>query len=422
MDYELKYNKYKKKYLNLKYNKIGGNPVEKKFIGEFTPCNPTEKPNCYEFKGIVLDKNNKFLGNNFKKGYWEYENKYVNDKKNFNFTNTDNIKLNYSWKKNEDWHKINSSELNIIKNIYSPTNIDNQLVTSGFLEEIKKPIKILTWNICWQCMTNKNTGSASELALKCKMFLDKTNTSCLNNVSKFINNTKYDFIGLQEASNWEKIYESNIKDSMGCIHCKLLNKEDMVTFYNKDRFIPIFANFDNLVPMGEKGIRPYQVIFFEEKDTINKYIFINLHNAHGYSKEKLEKSINIDAHQYFKFDPKSKKFKRTLFKNLDTVLNDISNYINNNKFKVIVLGDFNDNYWNGLNINIKNRVSSNKEPPKTCCNTNRKSNTPERIIGDYILINSELKYIVDCEVPKNFEKNSDIYPTSDHLPVTATVI
>ena len=118
MNYEFKYNKYKKKYLNLKY-KIGGNSSVKKFIGEFKSCEPMENSNCYEFKGIILDENNKFMGNNFKKGYWQDETKYIDDKKNFNFTNTDDkIKLSYSWKKNEDWHPINTQELDIINNIY----------------------------------------------------------------------------------------------------------------------------------------------------------------------------------------------------------------------------------------------------------------------------------------------------------------
>ena len=63
MNYELKYEKYKKKYLNLNYNTIGGVTNEINYLGEFKSCDPIKKPGCYEFNGIVFDKNNKNFKN-----------------------------------------------------------------------------------------------------------------------------------------------------------------------------------------------------------------------------------------------------------------------------------------------------------------------------------------------------------------------
>jgi exonuclease III len=47
----------------------------------------------------------------------------------------------------------------------------------------------------------------------------------------------------------------------------------------------------------------------------------------------------------------------------------------------------------------------------------RKSKSNDKNYGDYILINDNLKYIVENIVPVSFVYNAKKTPTSDHLPV-----
>ena len=193
MNYELKYEKYKKKYLNLNYNTIGGVTNEINYLGEFKSCDPIKKPGCYEFNGIVFDKNNKNFKNIKKKGYWQEES--VNDgNKKIIFTDTDGNTNNYYWKTIDEWHKPKIDELTEIKKnykIYNYKNIDKQQLTSGYFEKINKvidkiPITVLSWNICWDCMANNvdsSFSSATELAKKCNDFFIKYKKSCKDNVS-----------------------------------------------------------------------------------------------------------------------------------------------------------------------------------------------------------------------------------------------
>jgi hypothetical protein len=420
MDYKLKYNKYKIKYLNLKYNIIGGKKENiKKYIGVFTDCDTVQnKDNCYDFSGNVFDNNDNDLGKINKRGYWEKE-IMVDGKNKITFTDTSNKKLNYFWKPIQEWHKPKQEELDKIKTFYNPTYNKNEFITSGYMEQIYNniPINILSWNICWDCMSNNTTYG--ELGKKCNQFKIIKNISCLDNVSIFINRKKYTFIGLQEASGWQRIYKNGLNNYMGYVH-SIGGKNELVTFYDKKRFEPIYLKIGYIVP---PTARPYHIIFFEEIDTLNKYIFINLHNGHHITKDLLEEKINHDINNCLILDKSNEhdtSNKEYIYNNTD-----ITNYIDNNKFKVIILGDFNDHgeeYWKGLKFLKNIKVTSIKEPPKTCCSEDRKINTKEVKIGDYILINSKLEYIDSCNVPKDFNKDSDNYPTSDHLPVEAIII
>ena len=131
MNYEKQYQKYKKKYLNLKYNKTGGTDQNIKYIGEFkeTLCKVDEEnKNCYKFKGVALDENNKKIGNPNMEGFWKTEYKYSTGKKKMSFINNDGNTINYSWKSDQEWHIPTPEELNNIKN-YIPK--DNQKIIYG---------------------------------------------------------------------------------------------------------------------------------------------------------------------------------------------------------------------------------------------------------------------------------------------------
>lgn len=95
--------------------------------------------------------------------------------------------------------------------------------------------KVLSWNICWGCMTEDiNDKTAAPLPTKCKTV---GNNSCKNNVIKslkFLNSSKdkFDFIGLQEASGWEDIFNKIKGFFYKYVQCSQGNAE-VVTFYNE---------------------------------------------------------------------------------------------------------------------------------------------------------------------------------------------
>ena len=108
--------------------------------------------------------------------------------------------------------------------------------------------------------TDSPYASANELGKKCNNFFIKNKLSCKDNVSSFINKKKYDFICLQESAKWEDIYNNKLNIDMNYIYNKAGNGE-LVTFFNKNRFVPKYSKFGNLT---NDGGRPYHVIFFEE--------------------------------------------------------------------------------------------------------------------------------------------------------------
>ena len=123
MNYEIQYQKYKKKYL--KYNKTGGKDQNIKYIEQFTEteCSQKEKnKNFYKFEGVVLDENNKKIGNPNMEFFWKTEHKYDIGKKKNSFINNDENTINYSWKSDQEWHIPTLEELKNIKDYISKEN------------------------------------------------------------------------------------------------------------------------------------------------------------------------------------------------------------------------------------------------------------------------------------------------------------
>ena len=143
------------------------------------------------------------------------------------------------------------------------------------------PIKCLTWNVCWGCMTNnKHDKTARGIAERCARGLREDSDSeaeeavgertfiCLDNVISTIQAGQYSLIGLQEASNWEKMYE-NISNLYNYITIKIENSYgalvDLTTFYDKARFTIVELYFGNITRDGS-DVRPYQIILFRDSD------------------------------------------------------------------------------------------------------------------------------------------------------------
>lgn len=323
-------------------------------------------------------------------------------------------------------------------------------------------IKILSWNVCFGCVLSSeksvNDRSALHLAMKCKAEREASGTNvCMNNIIKHISKTKYDFIGLQESSN--SYFRFKIKNldvgyvPLSCIVETGVGSGEyavITTVYDESRFNRLYAKIGNLTP--GRDARPYQILFFEEKYTAYKYIIINIHNWHNDSPDAKDQlsfalSNNLNMVQDLRRDHEI-----NILVNQERYPNiDITDYIrsNNKTFNVIMMGDFNDaygiNYWRGFKpfsqINflddtyyLKNLQlsTSGVEPPKTCCvgeHRLRINNLSESKVGDYILIDTtKLSFNTPgsnpnkIPSPDEFNFDANINPTSDHLPVEASII
>ena len=309
-------------------------------------------------------------------------------------------------------------------------------------------IRVLTWNVSFGAMTGLDLDRTSiPLPEKCrsKFITDDKGvsvTQCLMNVVKTIDSSvsslPYDFVALQEASNWNIIFsKSKELQRMGGFVHHLGDLEDMATFYDKQKYTLLAVKVGNLV-LGNG--RPYQILFLQNKQDNNYYIFINLHNGHGITKEVLEErlSANLD---------RGNRGNKPEHLSYGKSEEDISDIIIGKDFKVIMAGDTNDhgrkNYWRELRpfskTIFKNLckviVKANSIPPKTCCapinlpenkelfydkkinNIRKGRHGYDTMHGDYILVSSKLHVIVDNRVLLGFNYDAEIFPTSDHLPV-----
>ncbi len=290
-------------------------------------------------------------------------------------------------------------------------------------------MKVLSWNVSWGSMTgNPANKTASVISGHCGS-LPKINgsTPCLINVARFIDQSSYDFVAIQEATKWNDILNnsSTLKKMGGYVHNQAPPpfKAEVATFYDKSKYDLLAVKTGNI---GTTGGRPYQILFLYGKKDCNFYIFINLHNDHQVKKDTLEKELSKDLQNGVIASSLSN------FKNFNKkAVNDISSVISGKTFKVIAAGDFNDHgygkYWQGLqpfkyttftNLNTLT-VSSLQQPPLTCCvgMRLRKKQGEDKLYGDYILVSSNLTITQPNYVPTNFEYDASIFPTSDHLPV-----
>jgi len=302
-------------------------------------------------------------------------------------------------------------------------------------------IRVLTWNVSFGAMTGSDLDRSSlPLPQVCsrKFITDDKGlsvTQCLMNVVETIDSSvsssPYDFVALQEASNWNIIFSKSIElQRMGGFIHHLGDLEDMATFYDKQKYILLAAKVGNLVPGNG---RPYQILFLQNKQDNNYYIFINLHNGHGITKEVLEKRLSANLDRGIKPNINHLSFGKP-----NDIEEDISDIINGKDFKVIMAGDTNDhgrrNYWRELRPfsktifgNLQNLiVKSTIEPPKTCCapiNLKEKQVPIRRdimadtMLGDYVIFSENLSVLVNNRVLETFNINAEVFPTSDHLPV-----
>lgn len=230
-------------------------------------------------------------------------------------------------------------------------------------------MKILTYNVSWKSMIGspgwKFCDNNSDVNNK-KYYL-----KCVKNVAKVIDvNSQYDFVTLQEASNYLKIIDNSkyLQEMFYYVHKS--GPETMVTFWDGNKYEL------NSVEAGEfaKG-RPYLILTFNNNLTI-----INIHVEH-------------------------QSYKLLIYK-LEKLMKDLMwKYSQDHRF--IISGDFNNRLDPILKLN--GMIFYNNFPDiKTCCEPNSKSSF-DHTIDSY-------SPIIDVFVP---EVNK---LASDHLPVITTLV
>ena len=329
-------------------------------------------------------------------------------------------------------------------------------------------MNILTWNICFGCMSadanSINDGTALVLAQRCQAERTRSGEHvCLNNIVKHIITSpeEFDFICLQEATNWNtiisllrqqtflgvqnKYYNLDGTNKIGYVHNKVpVNPTnpggpfaDIITIYNKDKYRLHSAKGGNI---GISDGRPYIIAFFENKINNDKIIIINLHNKHNNNKTSLTDFLSYNLNRRY-VNPDINNIYEV--QDISDNQTDNTEYIltNDNNFKVIMAGDFNDaygvNFWNGIepfktvdflldNSKLKNiMVKSTIIPQNSCCtgeyNIRVDGVISDTLKGDYILVDqAQFEYENENIIPV---VGSSFYRdlTSDHLPVFSKI-
>ena len=256
-------------------------------------------------------------------------------------------------------------------------------------------MRLLTYNISWECMTNSSTGSAGELGQKCK------DDICLKNIAKYINfvNEKInylDFILLQEASNYKKIF-GYIKDFNKKYNYVLSKsgKEYIITCYKKK------YKLLKLIKGNFVHGRPYHILIFKD------LILINIHYC-GYNNLWRGDACDIQKEFSSKYNSLGKIDHK----------------------KIIIAGDFNYNINKSKSFfqiyekqgllyfkpfKQEEKYVFVKNPVKSCCSTSDKDDKKMNNIGDFIM--TENKYTINKIYYRNIIKGL----SSDHMPVFCDV-
>jgi endonuclease/exonuclease/phosphatase family metal-dependent hydrolase len=257
----------------------------------------------------------------------------------------------------------------------------------------------------------------------------------LTNISNFIkSNGPFDFIGFQEASNWQQIkvnanlnnmdeivipYGCNIDDKSDCYtYNKSLSTwyskkdgsqlaagkhvwdEESVLLYNKNKY-----TLTDKYKMGFSYGRPAIIGFFNINGTTQKICVINMHPGHG-----------SDVTNFENYIKSGKKISGTYFtgKNIEQQIKSTDH--------IIVMGDMNDS-----NPRFNNTPSNkpklfgielhNQNTTNTCCYNeadvaNNSSNPSGAISVPY-------DHILSNIAPSNKYVGNPVNPASDHLPIVA---
>lgn len=321
-------------------------------------------------------------------------------------------------------------------------------------------IRVLSYNVCWGCMLGNSKGmfnsTAKALAEKCmktKKATSKRHQPCIQTVADHIDYASpdyhLDFVGTQESANWSKLQRSSrVLRKMTAVHHLTSNGVvHLATFYNPKRWRLDAVKVGDLLhtlpdrTKPETG-RPYHILYLTDMTAQstddNKYIVINIHNGHQGGAKRLIRNLSANPARAVTLAGGKELEKQTE--------KDIYNsVIKGHKFRIIMMGDFNDGdkdqYYKGLRPFSQSGISELKAlqvssqgiaPPSTCCTPSSGRSDIRRGVGkqaereyngDYILIGAGLEYTEPTYVPTGpgLEYDARKYPASDHLPVMAVI-
>jgi exonuclease III len=289
-------------------------------------------------------------------------------------------------------------------------------------------LKVLSYNVYYK-------------ATKGEHMLCKDNNICLTNMANIIDKYgPYDFVALQEASNWRKLQKrSKVLNNMNSRDNYISKKkqERMVTFWSKRYTLTKYIN----THLG-KWDRPLNILFFEDREKIEKICFINLHCNHfdvtvnNYiSNSSLSidiqvknalKSHNLTLFGYriiiagdFNRDVPTTFHPSNTHKVYGSLKPGSYKYIDKQKTKTIAniktkygvdISPVMDNFEEGIIIDGV-KVYNSLKRPYTCCDTLGLTNTFAR--------SHHADHILDSAGYPNSVKLAPIEPASDHSPVLA---
>lgn len=249
-------------------------------------------------------------------------------------------------------------------------------------------VKVLSWNVYWVAMLSKKKQCYNNI--------------CLKNVAKFIdNNGPYDFVGLQEATNWPNIQKaSTVLSKMNAVSIST-DLENQVLFYDAQKYEIIASHNSKPLIMGGVfggGYRPFLVVPFKDVDTQRLFAVITLHAGHT-------NNDGIDQFEKFFLELSSEEKK----------FDEIINFVSNPRVEIIVLGDMNND--DALD-NVFGKKLYGKTTKYTCCNS-------KSVSGREITNAQNKKYKSDHILYTKSGHSTNVLfpnmPTSDHLPVLAYI-
>jgi len=310
-------------------------------------------------------------------------------------------------------------------------------------------------------MFNSTAKALAEKCMKTKKASGRRQSrsqSCLQTVADHIDyaspDHQLDFVGTQESANWAKLQRSSrVLRKMTAVHHLTANGiVHLATFYNPRRWRLDAVKVGDLIHTTpdrnkpETG-RPYHILYITDLEspnstTDNKYIIINIHNGHQGGAKRLIRNLSASPERAITSLSNGGGTELDRQKELDIY----QTVIKGNRFRVIMMGDFNDGdrdqYYNGLRPFADSGLSELKalrvssqgvKPPRTCCTPSKGSGDIRSGIGklakreyngDYILIGGDgLEYVEPTHVPTGvgLEYDARKYPASDHLPVMAVI-
>lgn len=208
----------------------------------------------------------------------------------------------------------------------------------------KKPILVLSYNICFQAMCHDASGSAYDLGDSCTWLVKDQLTICAQNMANFIDgapatigHTNFDFVGIQEANKVQYL-QAAAKNSLAKLQMIKSRSHatngghdmQMASFYDGSKYTLV----DKLCSQfnSQRTERPFHILILDEISTGDKILFINVHSPHGSDYNTKYKPYQYSSFEAVSFD-------------LSAAAKTMKHFDPTADYKIIMTGDFNETGW-----------------------------------------------------------------------------